>query len=80
MDEATRVGHISMIRHYEHCYRLKILVDQSRRGRKLENLSDIELQSLHRDMERGRECYLDGVSIEEAGLIRPEYEYYQEVL
>ncbi|TDB29740.1 hypothetical protein ATCM_12615 [Stenotrophomonas sp. ATCM1_4] len=63
-----------MIRSLTRAYRpfgFQLLVDQATIGRAaIEDLSDTELLALHRDLDRARECLTDGVSFEEAGLLR----------
>lgn len=71
MDEITRESHLRMIRHFNRMYRLQVLVDQATFGLAgLEQLDDAGLVQLHADMQRARECIAEGISIEEAGLLR----------
>lgn len=71
LDDVTRLSHIRMIRHYTRRYRVKVLVDQALFGKRgLEELDDDALVKLHRDLERARECLEDGISFEDAGLIK----------
>lgn len=70
MDTPTRASYIKMIRHYQKAYGLNVLVDQATFGcAGLDELGDTELIALMRRMERGRECYLEGVSLDDAGLV-----------
>ncbi len=70
-DPVTRESHLRMIRHLRNRYGMQILVDQATFARgSLEQLEDGELAQLHVDMFRAFECLRDGVSWEDAGLIR----------
>lgn len=70
-DPVTRESHLRMIRHLRNRYGLQMLVDQATFGRgSLEQLDDRELAALHADLFRAFECLRDGVSWEDAGLIR----------
>lgn len=71
LDDITRDLHRKRIRFLAHGYRLQWLVDQAllKVGR-LEDLSDAGLLSLHADIERARECVMEGVSFDDAGLVR----------
>jgi hypothetical protein len=72
MDEVTRESHLRMIRHLRRMYGLQVLVDQATFGRcSIEQLEDEEIIQLHADLNRARECGIEGISIEEAGLLRP---------
>lgn len=74
LDAITRESHIRMIGHLRKRYGLQVLVDQAMFGMgSLDRLSDDELVALHRDLERARECLADGISLEEAGLLRSRY-------
>jgi len=71
LDPITRESHIRMIRHLSRRYRLQVLVDQAIFGFvAVEDLPDDRLVGLHRDLDRARECLADGISLEDAGLIR----------
>lgn len=71
MCAVTRESHIRIIRHHRRFYSLQWLVDQACFGYAgLEHLPDDELVQLHKDIDRARECIADGVSFEDAGLIR----------
>lgn len=73
LDDVTRLSHIRMIRHYARRYRVKVLVDQALFGKRgLEELDDDALVKLHRDLERARECLEDGISFEDAGLLKSQ--------
>lgn len=74
LDSVTRESHIKMIGHLRRSYGLQVLIDQATFGiGSLDRLGDDELVALHRDMESGRDCCIDGVSLEDAGLIRPQF-------
>jgi hypothetical protein len=50
---------------------MQVLVDQAIFGKgSLDKLTDDELVGLHRDLERARECFQEGISLEDAGLLR----------
>lgn len=52
-------------------YGLQLLVDQATIGKcGVDDLDDDALIDLHRNLERALECIQDGVTFEEAGLIR----------
>lgn len=71
MDAITRESHIRMIRHLRRSYGLQMLVDQATFGKAgVEQLGDDDLLALHRDLDRARECIADGISFEDAGLLR----------
>ncbi|MPS35036.1 MAG: hypothetical protein FH747_00950 [Stenotrophomonas sp.] len=63
-----------MIRSLTRAYRqfgFQLLVDQATIGcAAIEDLPDAELVALHRDLDRARECIADGVTFEDAGLLR----------
>ena len=72
LDIATRESHLRMIRHLHKRWGLQILVDQATFGRtSIDDLSDDEVVALHRDLHHARECLHEGISFEDAGLIRP---------
>lgn len=74
LDAVTRESHIKMIGHLRRRYGLQVLVDQAVFGRgSLDRLGDEELVALHRDLERARECLADGITLEDAGLLRSRY-------
>lgn len=74
MDPVTRESHLRMIRQLRRAYRqfgFDLLVAQATMGKTgVEALNDDELVGLHRDLDRARECLNDGVTFEEAGLLR----------
>lgn len=74
MDRICRESHIRMIRSLVRAYRpfgFQILVDQATIGRSgVDELDDAELIDLHRTIDRARECLQDGITFEEAGLIK----------
>ena len=72
MDAATRDLHYSRIRDISRLYRLQWLVRQecSSVHAVIESLDDDALIRLHATMERARECFADGVGLDEAGLVR----------
>lgn len=50
---------------------MQMLIDQACFGLPgIESLGDGELVQLHQDLERAAECMRDGVSFEDAGLLR----------
>jgi len=77
MDEVMRQSHYRMIRSLTRAYRqfgFQLLVDQATMGKSgVDDLSDDELIGLHRDLDRARECLQDGITFEEAGLLRSRY-------
>lgn len=73
LDRITRESHLRIIRHLRRRYRLGLLVDQATFGKAgLNDLDDAAVVALHRQLDRARECLEDGVSFEEAGLIRSQ--------
>lgn len=71
MDPLMRESHYRRIRYLAGAYRLQWLVDQATFGvANIEDLTDEELIKLHHDMDRARECPVEDVSYEEAGLVR----------
>lgn len=78
IDPVTRDSHLRMIHHLRYRYRefgAQLLIDQATFGRaSLHDLDGHELAKLHHDLHRAREYVLDGVSLEEAGLLHdPPY-------
>lgn len=77
MDEVTRQSHIRVIRSLVRAYRqfgFQLLVDQATIGKAgIDDLDADGLIALHRDLDRARECLADGITFEEAGLIRSRY-------
>lgn len=74
MDVVTRESHIRLIgslRKYYRPYGIELIINQALIGKgRLNDLCDEELVELLRVIDRARECISDGVSFEEAGLIR----------
>jgi len=74
LDAVTRESHIRMIRslrRYYAAFGMGLIVDQATLGvAGIEDLDDVALVQLHRDIDRARECIADGVTFEEAGLLR----------
>ena len=71
VDHCLRASHLRMIRHLSQRWGLQILVDQATFGRHgLDDLTDDELIELHQDLHRAYEAAQEGLSLEEAGLIR----------
>lgn len=63
-----------MIGHLRKRYGLQVLVDQATFGKgSVDRLEDHELIALHMDLERARECMADGITLEDAGLLRSRY-------
>lgn len=70
-DGITRDSVLQRIRDLQRMYRLGWLVRQETFDRPgVDALEDDELSALLRKMEHARECISDGVSFEDAGLIR----------
>lgn len=71
MCAVTRSSHIRVINHHRRWYGLQLLVDQACIGYAgIDDLPDEAILALHRDIDRARECIKDGISLEDAGLIR----------
>jgi len=71
MDAISREMHYRRIRYLAGAYRLQWLVDQACFAcANIEDLGDAELIELHADMEKARECPIEDVSFEDAGLVR----------
>lgn len=71
LDPLARDAHLRRILHLQRAYRLHWLVDQATFDvAGLSCLEDCDLIRLLTDMERARECIADGVSMEDAGLVR----------
>ncbi len=65
-----------MIRHFRRRwgYAMQVIIDQACFGLAgIEQLDDDALVQLHKDLERAQECMRDGISFEDAGLLRPRY-------
>ena len=76
MDSVTRESHCRMIRHMRWRWgkHMQVIIDQACFGvTGIERLDDDALIQLHRDMERAQDCMRDGVSFEDAGLLRSRY-------
>lgn len=76
MDRLTRDSHCKMIRHIRRRWGqpMQQLIDQACFGLVgIEQLQDDALITLHRDLERAQECINDGVTFEDAGLLRARY-------
>lgn len=76
MDELMRESHCKMIRHFRRRWGhpMQMIIDQAVFGLAgIEQLDDEALIQLHKDLERAQECMLDGVSFEDAGLLRYRY-------
>lgn len=70
-DAITRQSVLARIRFLSRAYRLRWLVEQETFNQpSLENLTDDALAALLRDMERARECIAEGITFEDAGLVR----------
>ncbi|SOO08786.1 conserved hypothetical protein [Xanthomonas citri pv. fuscans] len=77
MDAVTRRSHYKLIRHFRRRwgFPMQIIIDQATFGLNgIEQLDDDALTCLHRDLERAENCMQEGISFEDAGLIRPRYE------
>ncbi|WP_396615530.1 hypothetical protein ACHZ97_14755 [Lysobacter soli] len=76
MDAVTRESHIRLIgslRRFYKPYGMDLIVNQALLGKgTLDDLSDEDLIALQRTIDRARECIADGISFEEAGLIRAQ--------
>lgn len=76
MDAITRESHCRMIRHMRRRWGhdMQMIIDQACFGVPgIEGLDDDALIELHRDLERAQDCIRDGVSFEDAGLLRSRY-------
>lgn len=76
MDVVIRESHCRMIRHFQRRWGapMQVLIDQACFGYMgIEQLADDELIQLHKDLERAEDCMRDGVSFEDAGLLRSRY-------
>lgn len=76
MCEFERESHRRMIRHIRRRwgYSMQQLIDQACFGLAgLEQLDDDSLIQLHKDLERAQDCIREGVSFEDAGLLRSRY-------
>lgn len=76
LDDLTRASHCKMIRHIRRGWGqpMQQLIDQACFGLAgIEQLPDDALIDLHRDLERAQDCMRDGVTFEDAGLLRSRY-------
>ncbi len=76
MDVVLRESHYRMIRHFDRRWGapMKLLIDQACFGYMgIEHIPDDDLIQLHKDLERAEDCMRDGVSFEDAGLLRGRY-------
>lgn len=72
LDPVTRASYVKMVRHLARHYQLEILVDQATFGLgSVRELGDEALVKLYGDLEQARECLVDGIPLDDAGLIRP---------
>jgi hypothetical protein len=73
-DAVTRECRLKRIRWLARAFRLQWLVDQHCFGFPGPDcLEKVDLIALHKDMERARECTAEGISFEDAGLIRASH-------
>lgn len=73
MDAIVREAHERMIRHllWRWGRPMQMLIDQACFGLSgIEDLDDNAVIALHRDLERAQECMRDGISFEDAGLLK----------
>lgn len=76
MDVVLRESHFRMIRHFRRRWGqpMQLIIDQACFGvMGIEQLPDDDLIQLHKDLERAEECMRDGVTFEDAGLLRSRY-------
>ncbi|WP_312325675.1 hypothetical protein [Stenotrophomonas sp.] len=76
MDVVLRESHYRMIRHFRRIWGtpMQMVIDQACFGYMgIEQLPDDDLIQLHKDLERALDCIRDGVSFEDAGLLRSRY-------
>lgn len=76
MDVIVRESHCRMIRHFRRRWGhpMQLLIDQACFGYTgIEALPDEDLVQLHKDLERAEDCMRDGVTFEDAGLLRSRY-------
>ena len=76
MDHVLRESHCRMIRHFRRAWGqpMQLLIDQACFGYMgIEQLPDDDLIQLHKDLERAMDCIREGVSFEDAGLLRSRY-------
>lgn len=74
MDGVERESRLRWMRALVRAYRpfgMDLIWKQALIGKhSADDLSDDELMQLHRDIDRARECLADGITFEEAGLLR----------
>lgn len=68
--EPTRRYYLRRIRWLAESYGLAWMIDQATLGHRLDALGDDELALLLQDMETGRRCIVEGLSLDDAGLVR----------
>lgn len=76
MDVVLRESHCRMIRHFRRRWGqpMQLIIDQACFGvMGIEQLPDDDLIQLHKDLERAEDCMRDGVTFEDAGLLRSRY-------
>jgi hypothetical protein len=76
MDHVLRESHCRMIKHFRRAWGqpMQLLIDQACFGYMgIEQLPDDDLIQLHKDLERAMDCMREGVSFEDAGLLRARY-------
>lgn len=74
LDDVERESRIRWIQALARAYRpqgMDLIVKQAMISKRyMSDLSDEELLELHRNIDRARECMADGITFEEAGLLR----------
>ncbi len=76
-DSITRDSILKRVRFLARTYRLQWQVDQATFDLPgVDTLEDAALSSLLSDMEKARECLAEGVSFEEAGLVRNTADHF----
>lgn len=76
MDVLVRESHCRMIRHFRRRWGMPMqeIIDHACFGLAgIEQLDDQGLLQLHMDLERAQDCMRDGVSFEDAGLLKSRY-------
>lgn len=70
-DSITRASILQRVRYLQRAYNLQWLVEQATFDSPgLDCLDDQSLSALLRDIERARECVAEGISFDEAGLVK----------